>query len=295
MVFINYEGKFNENTYLFDGRAMNIPAFLSVYILEKNGERLMIDTPQEQYCRKFIVKLKEFNLYPIDKIILTHSHWDHAQGISKMVNSMKDLDIEVLASANAVENLKHPEKMAGGFEGFADTTYPFEGDITPLKEGDMIDINGLELEIINLFGHTMDSIGILDKVNKTIFVGDAVLMKLDQDAFFVPLMPPDFHEEELIKTFDKLRKMKDEFSSIFLTHFGAWKDNHCQQILDEMEDLYFKVKNSLIEWYHEDPSIESITTKYFRTYTANSKIWNEKLFEALILMMINGLKHSGFI
>jgi len=295
VVIINSEGKINDSYYLIDGLTMGMQKFLSIYIIEHEGMRLMIDVGETIKSRKIMRTIKDLGIYPIDKIVLTHSHWDHAQGISKMINSMKDLDIEVLASANAVENLKHPEKMAGGFEGFADTTYPFEGDITPLKEGDMIDINGLELEIINLFGHTMDSIGILDKVNKTIFVGDAVLMKLDQDAFFVPLMPPDFHEEELIKTFDKLRKMKDEFSSIFLTHFGAWKDNHCQQILDEMEDLYFKVKNSLIEWYHEDPSIESITTKYFRTYTANSKIWNEKLFEALILMMINGLKHSGFI
>ncbi|MCK4380341.1 MAG: hypothetical protein KAW51_04320, partial [Candidatus Lokiarchaeota archaeon] len=163
------------------------------------------------------------------------------------------------------------------------------------KEGDIIDINGLELEIVNFFGHTMDSIGIFDKINKNIFVGDAILERLDQDAFFVPLMPPDFHEEELLKTFNKLRNMKDELKSISLTHFGVWKDNHFEQILDEMEDLYFKVKNSLIEWYNEDPSIESITNKYFRTFTPNSKIWNERLFVILIDMMINGLKFSGFI
>ena len=183
----------------------------------------MIDVGENIKSRKIIRSIKDLGLYPIHKIILTHSHWDHAQGLSKVISSMKDSDIEVLASANAIENLNHPEKMVDGFEGFADTTYPFEGDITPLKEGDIIDLNGLELEIINLFGHTMDSIGIFDKENKSIFIGDAVLMRLDQDAFFVPLMPPDFHEGELIKTFDKLRKMKDEFSSIFLTHFGGWK------------------------------------------------------------------------
>ena len=295
MTIINSEGKINDHYYLIDGMTMGMQKFLSIYIIEHNGIRLMIDVGEALKVRKILKKIKDLGLYPIHKILLTHSHWDHAQGLSKMISSIKDLDIEVLASENAVENLKHPEKMAIGFEGFADTTYNFEGNITPLKEGDIIDINGLELEIFNLFGHTMDSIGILDKNHKNIFVGDAVLNRLDQDAFFIPPMPPDFNEEELKKTFEKLRNMKGEFNSISLAHFGLWKDNHCKQILDEMEDLYFKVKDSLIEWYNEDPSVESITRKYYRTYVPNSIIWNEKLFEAIIHMMINGLKHSGFI
>ncbi len=141
----------------------------------------------------------------------------------------------------------------------------------------------------------MDCIALFDKVNRNIFVGDAIINRLDETAFFVPLMPPDFHEQELLKTFNKLRDMKNELDSISIAHFGVWKDNHFEQILNEMEDSYLKVKNSLIEWYNEDPSIESITKKYFKTYTPNSKIWNEKLFEALVHMMVNGLKLSGFI
>ena len=108
-------------------------------------------------------------------------------------------------------------------------------------------------------------------------------------------MPPEFHEAELLKTFNKLRKLKNELHSISLAHFGVWKDNHFEQILDEMEPLYFKDKNSLIEWYNEDNSIESITNKYFRKFTPNSKIWNKQVYLFLIDMMINGLKLSGFL
>ena len=273
---------------------MGMPKFLSIYVIENNGMRLMIDVGETLKARKVIKKLKDFGLYPIHKIVLTHSHWDHAQGISKLYNSMKDLDVEVLASENAVENLKHPEKMIKGFEGF-DEVYPFEGEITPLKEGDIIDINGLELEVLNFFGHTMDSIGLFDKINKNIFAGDAAINRLDQDAFFVPLMPPDFHEQELLKTFNKLRDTRSELNSISLSHFGVWKDKHFEQILDEMEDLYFKVKDSLIEWYNENPSIDFITNKYCRTLIPNSKFWNESFFTVVIEMMINGLKISGFL
>ncbi|MHA1240602.1 MAG: MBL fold metallo-hydrolase, partial [Promethearchaeota archaeon] len=72
---------------------MGMPKFLSIYVIENNGMRLMIDVGETLKTRKIIKKLKDFGLYPIHKIVLTHSHWDHAQGISKLYNSMKDLDV----------------------------------------------------------------------------------------------------------------------------------------------------------------------------------------------------------
>ncbi|MFX1479289.1 MAG: MBL fold metallo-hydrolase [Promethearchaeota archaeon] len=293
IVIINSEGKFDDNYYHMDGMVMGVPKFLSIYIVENEGMRLMIDVGEATKARSIIKKLKEFDLYPIHKIVLTHSHWDHAQGLSKIKNLMKDSEVEVLTSENAIENLRHPERMIEGFEGI--NTIPYEGEITPLKEGDIIDINGLELEVVKFFGHTMDSIALFDKLNRNIFVGDAVCMRLDENAFFCPLMPPNFDEEKLLKSFNKLRAMKDKLSSISLAHFGVWKDTHCDQILNEMEDLYFKVKNSLMEWYTEDPSIESITSKYCRNLMPNSKNWNEMVFTFIVGMMINGLKISGFI
>jgi len=293
MVIITSEGKFNDNYYLIDGMTMGLPKFLSIYIIENNGMRLMIDVGETSKVRTVIKKLKDFGLYPIHKIVLTHSHWDHAQGLSKINKLMKESDVEILASENAIDNLRHPDKMIDGFDGL--NINPFEDELTPLKEGDIIDLNGLELEIMNFFGHTMDSIALFDKSNRNIFIGDAVSMRLDQDAYYIPLMPPNFHEKDLLNSFNKLRNMKDRLNSISLAHFGVWKDTHFEQILNEMEDLYFKVKNYLIEWYNENPSIDIITSKYYKTFIPNSKFWNEKIFEFIVGMMINGLKISGIM
>ena len=294
MTIINSEGKINDNYYLIDGMTMGMQKFLSIYIIEHGGMRLMIDVGETLKFRKIIKKLKDFGLYPIHKVILSHSHWDHAQGLSKLISSMNESEVEVLAAENAVDNLRHPERMMKGFEGMGDV-YPFEEEVTPLKEGDIIDINGLKLEVLNFFGHTMDSIALFDKTNRNIFTGDAVSMRLDENAFFVPLMPPEFNEEELLNTFKKLRTMKDELSSISISHFGIWKDNHFTQIINEMEDLYFKAKNLLIKSYKENPSIEYITSKYCQTLLPKSTLQTEKLFIFLIGMMVNGLKYCGFI
>ncbi|MFW9969673.1 MAG: MBL fold metallo-hydrolase [Candidatus Odinarchaeota archaeon] len=293
MTIINFEGKYDDNYYLIDAMTMGMPKFCALYIIENNGMRVMIDVGEALKARKIIKKIKDLGLYPINKIILTHSHWDHAQGIAKMISSMKDSEIEVLASENAIDNLKHPEKMMKGLERFGEGD-PFE-EVTPLKEGDIIDINGLELKVINFFGHTMDSIALFDETNRNVFVGDATIFRLDENAFCVPFMPPDFNEKEYLNTFNKLRAIKDKLNSISISHFGVWKDDHFTQIMNETEDLYFKAKNLLIKSYNENPSIEYITSKYCQTLFPKTTIETKQLFTILIEMMINGLKSSGYI
>ena len=44
MVFITKEGQFNANSYMFDGFLYNRPKNVSIYVIENNGMRMMIDT-----------------------------------------------------------------------------------------------------------------------------------------------------------------------------------------------------------------------------------------------------------
>ncbi|MHA1915159.1 MAG: MBL fold metallo-hydrolase [Promethearchaeota archaeon] len=283
---INTEGKFNDNTYLIEAMTMNLPKFTAIYIVEHNGMRLMIDAGDAIKSRKIVKKIKDYGLYPIHKIVLTHSHWDHAQGVAKLQQLMKESDIEILASERSAEILRNPQ--------IVNEYYNFDMEkvenVTPLKEGDKIDVNGLELEIVNLYGHTMDSIGIIDRKNKNIFVGDAIIDKLDYDAFFIPPMPSDFSEDELLKTFNTLRDIKTVLNSIALAHFGVWMEEDFEGILNTMEDLYFKVKNSIIEWHDAHLSIDEIANRYVEKFMPNSKVWNAQLMKVLIEWMIDGLK-----
>ncbi|MFX1340423.1 MAG: MBL fold metallo-hydrolase [Promethearchaeota archaeon] len=295
MVFINTEGKFNDNTYLIDGNLFRLEGTLSVYVIENNGMRMMVDTSSNLAARKIVKKLKEFEIFPIHKILLTHSHWDHMQSVGKLKNLMKETTIEVLASENAINNLKNPGIMNDVFE--YGTTDPVE-DVTPLKEGDIIDLNGLKLEVLNFFGHTMDSIAIFDKKNKNIFVGDAIIDRLSDDTFQPTFMPPEFNESEILKTFQKLRDMKEKLNSISLAHYGVWTDEDFERILNEMEELHFKPKDSIIKWYNENPSFEYIASKFHETFIPNSKMHTKENMIGLELQidwLLKGLKMSGFI
>ena len=293
MVHIVEEGKFNDNTYLIDGLLFRLPGTIAIFVIENGGERMMFDTSEPLAARKIIKKLKEYGLFPIQKLLLTHSHWDHDQGWEKL--KKLNGDFEILASENAIQYLRNPGKMN---EGFGYEVPPIEGEITSLKEGDTIDLNGLKLKVLNFFGHTQDSIAILDEKNRNLFTGDSIIYKWDENTIAPVIMLPDFNESELLKTFERLESMREEIDSISLAHFGVLKDDDFKKLLGELQDFYFKVKDSLIQWYKENPSIEYLATRYLETYIPNSTIHTKDNMIGLHLLMgwmEGGLKSSGFI
>lgn len=294
LVFIYQEGKFNDNSFLIDGYLYGNRRTLSIYLIENEGKRMLIDTFTKDMAVRIVEKLKQLEIYPIHKILLTHSHWDHIDGVNKLRSIMKDVDIEVLASENAIGNLKEPASINDIFEV---KMKPID-HVTPLKDGDLIDLNGLKLKVINFFGHTMDSIALFDEKNKNIFTGDAIIDKFSYNYVQPTFMPPDFNESELLTTFQKLREMKNVLNSISLAHYGVWTDGDFEKILDEMEELHFNAKNSIIKWYNEKLSSRDIAIKYFDKFIPNSKIMQYGLLDNLersIKWLIEGLKRSGII
>lgn len=292
MVYINTEGKFNDNTYLIDAELYKLKNSLAIYVIENENMRVMVDSPSELGVRKFIKKLKNLNLYPIHKILLTHSHFDHVQGVEKLKRLMPETDLEVLASEKAIDNLKNPERMNKIF-GY---NVPIIENVTPLKEGDIISINGLKLETLNFFGHTQDCIAFFDGKNKNIFVGDAIIDRFDLGTPIPEFAPPDFNESELLKTFEKLRSLKPRLNSISLPHFGVLKDEQFEETLNMMESFHFEAKNSIIKWYKENPTLGYVTKKYHEKFTPNSTIHtkdNIHGLELLIEWQIIQLKKSG--
>ena len=294
MVFINSEGKYNNNSYLLDGELYKMRGNLALYIVENEGMRMMIDASETLAARRVVQKLKELGLFPIHKLLLTHSHFDHVQGVGRIRKLMKENEIEVLASERAIDNLNNPEGMNKYFGYQVD---PIE-NVTPLKEGDILDVNGLELEIYNFFGHTQDSIAVLDKKNHNIFSGDGIIDKYGPYTPFPEFVPPDFNESEYLKTFEKLRSLKTELNSISLAHFGVWKDDDFFKIVNEMEEFHFNAKDSLIKWYGENPSVDYITLKFHEKFIPKSTIHTKENILGLQLMitwLIDGLKAVGYI
>lgn len=146
--------------------AMTVGSYLSnCYIVgsDETKEAAIID-PGAQF-EKIDNKLKELGLTP-KIIILTHAHGDH---IGAVKNFIEMYSTKVYIHEDDTEMLKDPEKnFSKGITGKSISITP---DVE-LKDGDIIELGGLKLEIIHTPGHTRG--GICIKVENIMMTGDTL-------------------------------------------------------------------------------------------------------------------------
>ncbi|MFX0095156.1 MAG: MBL fold metallo-hydrolase [Candidatus Hodarchaeota archaeon] len=228
MTAIREPGKINENTTLIDIGFFGVAGTGAVYLVEA-GKSCLIDcgTPSEAF--RIIKTLKKMKAFPPDYIALTHSHWDHSQGVSifRKEALKEQRTITVLASEKAISLLEDQS-----FNKIFNPKKRFENikDVSPLKEGDQIDLEGLTLDIIEVPGHSKDHIAFFDTKNKTLFVGDSIGLKFGGSGTHLPpFMPPYWNKEDFYLSVEKLKQV--DFEGICLSHFGYIYNKEAKNLL----------------------------------------------------------------
>ena len=88
----------------------------------------------------------------------------------------------------------------------------------PVKEGDVFDLGGIQLEVYELAGHTRGGIVLLDRRDRILFTGDSIIeqtwLQLDES-----LTPAEFY-----KNLDRLQFLRPEFDSILTGHSRKLED-----------------------------------------------------------------------
>lgn len=117
-----------------------------IWLLTTNEGSIVID-PGE--ATKTIKYLKE-NSLNLEGILITHHHFDHTGGIEDMLK-FKSVDVY-----GPVNNISRIDKQ--------------------LKDGDLISIIGIDFEIIEIPGHTLDHIAFFSNNNgkPILFCGDTI-------------------------------------------------------------------------------------------------------------------------
>jgi hydroxyacylglutathione hydrolase len=140
----------------------------SYYIGGENP--ILIDVGTSQNVERIIDSLpRENGRFSISKIILTHTHIDHAGGASR------------LSELTGAEVLVHPSEGKRISEGdfsvtlaglFGSSFEPF--DWKGIEEGAVVDAGSGRLRVLHLPGHSEGSIGLWDEESRSLFVGDTV-------------------------------------------------------------------------------------------------------------------------
>ena len=231
MSAIRQPGKINANTTLIDIGMLDVRGLTAVYLIQ-GARKCLIDGGTRKEAPRLVKMLSELDAFPPDLIIVTHPHWDHAQGIPwlRQEAARQGKKIEVLASTEAIPLLAD----ASFNDVFGGGPYDSIRDVTAIREGDSIDLGGIALRIYNIPGHCRGHVAILDEKNGNVFVGDAIGDKVSDALFIPPFMPPTWDPDAFLSSVNKLRQLP--YESLCLAHFGCIQGSEAKSILDEALD-----------------------------------------------------------
>jgi glyoxylase-like metal-dependent hydrolase (beta-lactamase superfamily II) len=216
MAAIREPGKINENTTLIDVGMEGFYGIAGVYLV-RGARTCLIDAGGRATAPRLVKLLGELDAFPPDLVIATHPHYDHAQGIPHLRRAAARLrkEIEVLASEEAIPLLAD----ATFNDVFSHGPYESIRDVTPLRDGDTIDLGGLTLRVYGVPGHCRGHLAILDEKNGNLFVGDALGLKLSEATVLPPCMPPTWDSDAFLASVDRLKGIP--YQTLCLAHFGC--------------------------------------------------------------------------
>ena len=233
MSVIQQEGSINESTQLIDGGMFGALGFNAVYLIA--GTRTcLIDSGTKAEAPYLIKKLKRLHAFPPDLIILTHPHWDHTQGIPLMRKEALKMGkkIEVLASAEAIQPLEDCS-FNNVFEiGSCEAIE----QVTPLRDGDTIDLGSTSLHIYDVPGHCRGHIAVFDTKSECLFAGDSVGNQYRDQLFMPTFMPPTWNTEDYLSSLKKMKQIP--FKALCRGHFGCTTGEDARVGFDKSVEIF---------------------------------------------------------
>jgi glyoxylase-like metal-dependent hydrolase (beta-lactamase superfamily II) len=256
MGWIRQDGKFNDNTYLIDSFLNNERRTMACFLLKGTKKKALVDSSGPENAINIISQLKSLNLIP-DILILTHSHWDHAGGTHIFQEEITNL--EVFATKSAVKSLKNNRKYNESFSPFLKDLKSIER-IKVVKDGDEIDLGELKLKIYETPGHTNCSISIFDEKNKNLIIGDSLGYVWTKELIMPPIMPPEFSEEKLFSSIEKIKKI--DYKSLSLAHFGFLTEEFALDFPNRAKSSYLQWRDYFISKWNEHKNIINVIKSF---------------------------------
>ena len=155
-------------------RIITVPAFTDNYIwlvcnknFDDNKQQGLIIDPGDP--RQLMKVLEKEKIVPI-AVLLTHLHYDHANGLAQLTERYPDLPIYGPESEyKLLSNNPHPPTYGPATNCFQYLTHLLKGD--EILKFEAVDCH---FQLMNIPGHTSGHIAYYDSKNKNLFCGDTL-------------------------------------------------------------------------------------------------------------------------
>ncbi|MDE0305967.1 MAG: MBL fold metallo-hydrolase [Albidovulum sp.] len=199
----------------------------------------------------------------LDYLLLTHEHMDHVGNNGWLKQETGCVVLGHAARAERVaDNLLNATTIVHAFpEGksfdlkseYLDWMGPVEGPIDKtIVEGDVVDLGGgVELEVLEVLGHSMAEIGFFERQSASLVIADPLLPTVNPVLYLYE--DPNIMRE----TFDKIERFLDErrVSTILFAHDEPKGVDETVELLNDCRRRVDKVEESILRHIGSNPGI----------------------------------------
>jgi glyoxylase-like metal-dependent hydrolase (beta-lactamase superfamily II) len=250
--------------YTIDLNFLGKAGVIAAYLIPHSRGAILVETGPGSTIPALLAGLKEHKLEVgnITDVFLTHIHLDHAGASGWLAQHGARIHVHSMGAPH----LLNPEKLLSSaariygerMESLWGMFLPVpENCLSILKDGDIVDVDGLDFRAIETLGHANHHFAYM--VNDICFSGDIGGVRLQGQHYLnLPMPPPDLHLGKWKESIHKLQQEKPHH--IAPTHFGMFDDAewHLESVartLDQVEAWTESVMPS-------DPPIESLRQQF---------------------------------
>ena len=199
----------------------------------------------------------------LDLLLITHEHMDHVGNNGPLKRETGCRILGHAARADRVaDNMLNAKTIVHAFpEGeefdleseYLDWMAPDEGPLDEfVSEGDVIDLGGgVELEVIECFGHSMAEIGFFERSSRTLFIADPLL------PVFNPVLYLYEDVAAMRATFDRLERFLGErdVAMVMLAHEEPRDAASALELVADCRSRVDAIEDSMMRRIRERPGI----------------------------------------
>jgi glyoxylase-like metal-dependent hydrolase (beta-lactamase superfamily II) len=206
-------------------------------------------------------------------IMPTHIHIDHGGAIGSLARLFPTAQVFVhpRGAKHAIDPTRLIESTKMAFGNDYEDRY---GPLIPVSEsqmvipddGDVISIDGRELQILHAPGHAPHHIAIFDRTTAGLFSGESLGVPRDgtESSPLPTAAPPGFDLEDYLETIEKLRQLHPRI--LFFSHDGTGKNP--EELIAKVAENTKEFGDIILQGLKRGETIETINSR-LKEYTTN--------------------------